>query len=140
MGRRKRVRSFHDLNNFMVETGDMAMGHGLNRNGTTNDNEFQDDHIAAIPPKSIQPLGRQPGRDLSIEDEHKLYSVQQTFEEGILNRLSQRQRECFNDVIISGDTYDDVAVRYHITKSAVQIYVKRAGVQIRKFIEERDGI
>jgi DNA-directed RNA polymerase specialized sigma24 family protein len=139
MPRRKRIRGVKDLTDYLELQGQLAKGQGLTKLEITSENEFQDDFLESVSVGMIQPLGRKPGRELSIDDESMLYSVKQAFDAGILNRLSQRQRECFTDVVISGDTFDDVALRYNITKSAVQIYVRRAAVHIRKFIEDRDG-
>lgn len=135
MARRKRIRSKASLAHHLQEMGHLPKGKGL----TDMNESFQDSFMSAIPPAIIQPLGRQPGHNFSIDDQNRLESVLEAFDEGILNNLSPRERLCFSDVIISGDTYDDVAKRYNIVKGAVQTYVKRAAKKIREYIEERDG-
>lgn len=138
MSRQKRIKTMGHLRDVLEETGNNLTG-SLRSSSIDRVNEMSPDLLDSIPSSVAQPLGRVPGHNLSIDDENRLYSVLEAFDDGVLNTLSPRERSCFSDVIISGDTYDEVAVRYSITKGAVQTYVKRAALHIRKHIDERDG-
>lgn len=82
--------------------------------------------------------GRHPSKRLSEERSILVMIIEDAFEDGALSVLSARQCACFTDVIISGDTYEVVARRYHISKSSVQSYVKNATRKIRQWIDKNN--
>lgn len=121
-----------------------------------NGREASDDHETQIPAKiarqhptsregfvsdaGLQYNGRNPERKLSQEEESLLAEVLAAFDDGVLDRLSEREHECFVAVMISGDGYDQVAKRVGVTRRVVEGYVNRAGAKIRQFIEEQYGV
>jgi len=83
--------------------------------------------------------GRRLERELSDESQGKLLSVEEAFDDGVLDVLAPRERECFVDVIVSGDSYEVVAARYRIRLGSVKYYVRCAAQKIRQEIEKHNG-
>lgn len=110
---------------------------GLNKIGPKTEWLFEAGHMVAGSSGVYD--GRRLGKGLSDDSQNMLISIEDAFDDGVLDILSFRQRQCFIDVIISGESYDVVAARYGLRPGSVKFYVRVAAQKIRREIEKNNG-
>lgn len=54
--------------------------------------------------------------------------------EDILSNLSGKQRECFELVVIDGMTEREAALKLNISKSSVQVYIRRSKEKLKNIL------